>query len=136
MDVLRTQRETRLRMLEVLKRCETGVLYRRKGGPIIDNHRDLRKVVPNMGGVVGKGREDECPISYLRGMVSKKGEGMAGHHARYTLGVIDEASGVDPVVLDMMEKWASRLLIFGNPNPVPHNHFFRRMVREGNVVAV
>lgn len=53
----------------------------KRGGPLIVNHRDIRKVV---GG-------QECKISYLRGMVSEKGEGMAGHHAAYTLFVADEA---------------------------------------------
>lgn len=52
-----------------------------KGGPLIVNHRDIRKVVN------GK----ECKISYLRGMVSERGEGLAGHHAAATLCIIDEA---------------------------------------------
>ena len=30
----------------------------------------------------------------MRGMVSEKGEGMAGHHAQYTLAILDEASGM------------------------------------------
>jgi hypothetical protein len=52
-----------------------------EGGPLVVNHRDIRGVV------AGK----VCQISYLRGMVSERGEGMAGHHAKNTLAVIDEA---------------------------------------------
>jgi hypothetical protein len=93
------------------------------GGPLIVNHRDIRKVVNGV----------ECKVSYLRGMVSAKGEGMAGHHAPHTLAVIDEASGVDELVYTQMDTWARRKLIIGNPNPC--TNFFYRGVKEGDVVA-
>lgn len=93
------------------------------GGPLIVNHRDIRKMVG----------DQECAISYMRGMVSAKGEGMAGHHARYALGVIDEASGVDDVVYTQMDTWTKRKLIFGNPNPT--DNFFRKMDKEGDKPA-
>jgi hypothetical protein len=74
-----------------------------------------------------------CKISYLLGMVSQKGEGMAGHHARYTLGIIDEASGVDDLVYTQMDTWAKRKLIIGNPNPT--ENFFKKLVVGGDQEA-
>jgi hypothetical protein len=95
-----------------------------KGGPLIVHHRDIRKVNQTTG--------KECKISYLRGMVSEKGEGMAGHHAQATLAIIDEASGVDDVVYTQCATWAKRFLIFGNTNQC--ENFFRRMVEAGDVI--
>lgn len=97
----------------------------RQGGPLIVNHRDIRKV---MGGKM-------CTISYLRGMVSERGEGLAGHHAAWALGVIDEASGVDQQAYEAMQGWLKRLLVFGNPLPVAPEHFFRKACREGDLLA-
>ncbi|MEK0326756.1 MAG: hypothetical protein QQN63_13740, partial [Nitrosopumilus sp.] len=75
------------------------------GGPWLCNHHDIRKF-----------RNGElCKISYTRGMVSKKGEGMSGHHAPATLLVIDEASGVDELVYTSGDTWTARKLIIGNP---------------------
>lgn len=98
----------------------TEPLDYRKGGPLVLNHRDIRWDY-----------KKKCDISYIRGMVSEKGEGMAGHHADYTLGVIDEASGVDDLVYTQMETWAKVILIFGNPNPT--TNFFYRGVEAGDV---
>jgi len=95
-----------------------------EGGPLVVNHRDIRFVV---GGKV-------CQISYLRGMVSERGEGMAGHHARHTLGVIDEGSGVDDFVYTQMCTWAKKLLIFGNCNAC--SNFFFKAVEGGDILAV
>ncbi len=102
---------------------EEGFLDVRKGGPLIINHRDVKKLVD------GK----ECKISYLRGMVSEKGEGMAGHHAAHTLGIIDEASGLEDIVYTQMGTWARRILAIGNPNPC--QNFFRRAVKEGDLTV-
>ena len=100
-------------------------LTKDKGGPLVVKHRDIRKVVNGT----------QCPISYLRGMVSERGEGMAGHHAAWTLCVIDEASGVSNVVFTQAETWAKRFLIFGNPNsPSPGADFFYKLVKQGDVV--
>lgn len=96
-----------------------------KGGPLVVNHWDIRKVV--------KGQV--CPISYLRGMVSEKGEGLAGHHAAHTLCVTDEASGVDNVVYSMQQGWAKRFLAIGNPNPCPPGHYFFDAVAKGDLLA-
>ena len=96
-----------------------------KGGILIVNHHDVRKVVNGQ----------RCEISYLLGMVSEKGEGLAGHHAPYTLAVIDEASGVDDLAYRQMDTWARRKLIIGNPNPCPRNHFFRKACEAGDLAA-
>lgn len=93
------------------------------GGPLIIKHRDISKRVNGQ----------ECKISYLRGMVSEKGEGMAGHHAPMTLLIIDEASGVDDVVYTQAATWAKKMLIIGNPNPCAN--FFYRAVKEGDLLA-
>lgn len=90
-------------------------------GPLIINHRDIKKVVN------GK----ECKISYLRGMVSETGEGLAGHHADYTLLIVDEASGVANQVFTQGDTWAKRMLIIGNPNPT--ENYFKKWVKAGDV---
>lgn len=92
-----------------------------QGGPLIIKHRDIRKV--------RNGREDS--ISYLLGQVSEKGEGMAGHHARHTLFVGDEASGLDDLCYTQAATWAKRMLIFGNCNTC--DNFFRRGVEAGDL---
>lgn len=93
------------------------------GGPLIMNHRDIRKRVD---GAV-------CPISYFRGMVSEKGEGMAGHHAPFSMLVVDEASGVDDLIYERADTWSKRKLIIGNPYQT--TNFFYRGVKEGDLVA-
>lgn len=93
------------------------------GGPLAVNHRDIRWKWPG----------DECMISYLRGMVSEKGEGMAGHHAEETLVIVDEASGVDDLVYTQCDTWAKRKLLIGNP--MPTQNFFFKAVKAGDVVA-
>jgi hypothetical protein len=94
----------------------------KQGGHLLINFRDIRYVMPD--GTIN-------PISYLRGMVSKLGEGMAGHHAAYTLCAIDEASGVQDIVYDQARTWAKRILVIGNP--LPCQNFFYRAVRGGDI---
>lgn len=103
-----------------------GVLYRSKGGILVPKHRDISKLKPD--GTV-------CKISYLKGMVSERGEGMAGHHATHTFFVIDEASGVDPMVYERGTSWSKRRLIFGNPYPPQGgpNHFFQKAAEQGDL---
>lgn len=97
-----------------------------QGGPLLCNHLDIKKVVE------GK----VCPISYLRGMVSEKGEGLAGHHAEYTLFVADEASGIPDVSYERATTWAKRILVFGNAYPPgPGCRFFRDAVKRGDILA-
>jgi hypothetical protein len=99
-------------------------LSERSGGHLVMNHWDIHKLT-----VSG----ERCPISYLRGMVSAKGEGMAGHHAPWTVLVIDEASGVEDEVYKQGLGWSKRRLIFGNPNDC--SNFFRRAVDGGDILA-
>ena len=95
-----------------------------EGGPLVVNHHDIRKAV---------GAPENIAKSYLRGMVSARGEGMAGHHARYTLLIIDEASGVDDLVYTQGDTWAKKKLIIGNPNQC--NNFFFKGVKDGDLEA-
>ena len=97
-------------------------LLAKDGGPLIVNHREIKKV---HRGVVD-------PISYLLGMVSEKGEGMAGHHAAHTLLMIDEASGVDDLVYDQGRTWAKKVFMISNPNPC--SNFFYNAVKGGDVL--
>jgi hypothetical protein len=121
-------KDDHLRVLwgEISRFVQTGrhPLTHKTAGPLLVNHRDIRRVGPD-----GK----LCPVSYLRGMVSERGEGMAGHHAAHTLLVIDEASGVDDLVYTQGDTWARKKLIFGNPNPC--ENFFKRAVKGGDLPA-
>lgn len=99
-------------------------LTTKKGGPLLVNHLDIRMVMPD---------GSTNPISYLRGMVSALGEGMAGHHAAYTLATLDEASGIDDLVYDQVRTWAKRILVIGNP--LPTENFFKKAVKQGDIKA-
>jgi hypothetical protein len=94
-----------------------------RGGPLVVNHLHLRKVNPATG--------VECGISYCIGRVAAKGEGMAGHHAAYTLFVADEASGVDDESYRRSLTWSKRRLIIGNPYAT--NNFFQKGVEGGDL---
>lgn len=95
-------------------------LLSQNGGPLIYNHHEIRKIVD---GVPDK-------LSYVKGQVSKRGEGMSGHHAKWALAVIDEASGVEQIVYEMITAWAWKILIIGNCWPC--NNFFRTAVKGNN----
>lgn len=92
----------------------------RQGGPLLINHREIRRLGDK--------------FSYMIGMVSERPEGLAGHHAEYTLAVIDEASGVADSAYTQMGTWAKRMLIIGNPNPC-HN-FFRKAEKDGRAIRI
>lgn len=94
-------------------------------GPLSMNYQEIR---------YARERWSKNPLNYLVGRVSAKGEGMAGHHAAYTLGIIDEASGVDNLVYTQIGTWAKRILMIGNPNPCPVTHFFRDAVKKGTLL--
>jgi hypothetical protein len=87
-----------------ISRCKYP-LRAEDGGPLYCTDRKIRKVVNGQ----------MCDHSYIRGMVSAKPEGLAGHHAPRTLFVVDEASGSEDVVFDMGESWAAKQLYVGNP---------------------
>lgn len=81
------------------------------------------------------GVEDERNLrNYMKGQVSAKGEGMAGHHAMYTLGVVDEASGMDDEVYDRFRGWTKRRLLFGNPEACENR--FKEHYKAGDLLAV
>jgi len=92
------------------------------GGLLKVVHHEIRKVC---------GSDTAIEHSYIKGQVSKKGEGLSGHHAAHTLLVVDEASGVDQQVYDHGMEWAGKALIFGNPNPC--NNFFSKADEEGDL---
>ena len=100
-------------------------LSTKEGGSLYIKHRELRKLDET-----GK---RQCKISYCKGIVSETGEGLAGHHAPYTLFIVDEASGVKDVAYERTDSWAKRILILGNPYQC--SNFFYRMVKEGDLLA-
>ena len=94
-------------------------------GALIVNHHEIRR---------HNEMDSKNPLSYLKGQVSAKGEGLAGHHSETSLFVADEASGLDDLCYEMAQGWMKRALIFGNPNPC--QNFFRKMVDGGNIEDV
>jgi hypothetical protein len=96
-------------------------LETRRGGPLQITHRNIKKRV---NGKI-------CPISYVRGMVSEKAEGLAGHHAPYTLWVGDEASALDQVAYTQASTWAKRILLIGNCNEC--QNVFKEAAKTGNI---
>ena len=109
-------------LLRFIAECKYP-LRREDGGPLIVTHRDIRKF--------RKGKL--CPISYIRGMVSEKAEGLAGHHAESTLACVDEASGCMDEVYWQLTTWAKRLLVIGNPHST--GNFFQKGVTAGDILA-
>lgn len=108
--------------------CRFPLVYNKSvknPGPLRINHRDITKVDQKTGEV--------DRISYLRGMVSERGEGLAGHHAPYTLAVGDEASGIEDQSYMQFQGWAKRMLFIGNPNP--SQGFFYKNVKAGDLRA-
>jgi hypothetical protein len=94
-----------------------------KGGPLIVTHRNILK----------KRNGAKCPISYVRGMVSEKAEGLAGHHAEYTLWVGDEASALAQEAYTQSTTWAKRILAIGNCNET--SNFFKEAWKSGSILA-
>lgn len=85
-----------------------------QGGPVVMNHHEVR---------FAKEAAAKNPINYLKGMVSGSVEGLSGHHAAYTLLVMDEASGIDDAYYEAGQGWAKRMLMIGNPNPTANFYF-------------
>lgn len=94
-----------------------------EGGPLLLRDKFIKKKV---GGVLE-------PIGYLWGKVSEKGEGLAGHHAAYTLGVIDEASAMDDEVVEAMGGWTENFFLIGNPNECENE--YRRGCDGGDILS-
>ena len=95
-----------------------------KGGPLIMQHMEIRRASE---------REAKNPINYLVGMVSEKGEGLAGHHAEVTLVVVDEASSSEEQVYEHTQGWFKRLLGFGNAWDCAN--WWRKGVEAGDLVT-
>ena len=99
-------------------------LAAKDGGDYEINYQEIRR------------KEEQAsknPINYLVGRVSAKGEGLAGHHAEFSLLIGDEASGLDDEVYKMAQGWAKHMLFIGNPNPT--DNFFKRAVKAGDLLA-
>lgn len=125
-EVGRYIQEAKYPLLAVRKKDKMLGYSQKSGGPLWVNHRDIRKYV---GGRL-------CPISYIRGMVSERGEGLQGHHAENTLCVIDEGSAIEDQVYDMVTTWAKRILVIGNPLPPTGGaNFFYNAVKRGDIVS-
>ena len=99
-------------------------LTRDRGGPLKLNDLEVTKFMED-------GRAD--PKSYVKGLVSKEAEGMAGHHAPYTLVVGDEASSISDEFRRQCQGWAKRMLWIGNPNPC--QTFFQRDSEAGDLLV-
>ena len=102
-----------------LTSCRFPLLFEKgKGGCIIAIHQEFRF-------------SDEAwttrPVSYLRGRVGSPDndyKGLSGHHAAYTMALIDESAAVPHLVKDRCDEWASKIVMFGNCNHCAKKHFF------------
>lgn len=115
--------------------CRVPLEYK-KGGPLVVNHQELKRVVTLPDG--SKGLD---PISYVIGMVagSDSMAAMGGHHANpdtleeandgvwRTLFVADESSSVPTEYYETAKPWAARVLAIGNTWPC--NNFFKHAIK-------
>ncbi len=95
-----------------------------QGGPLRINAKEIRLLSE---------WESKNPLSFLRGQVSESEEGLAGHHADYTLAIGDESSGIADTVYKMFQGWAKHMLWIGNPNPC--GNFWRKAIKQGDIAA-
>lgn len=98
----------------------------RKGGPLLINHQNIRKIVNG----------EVCPLSYMIGMVASEQTeaAMQGHHIANTgdgiartLFIADECSSVPDSYWKLAGTWARRMLAIGNPWPC--ENFFKFAVK-------
>lgn len=103
-----------------------------KGGPLVVNHQDIRKLVNG----------EKCPLSYLTGLVASRDSiaAMQGHHIAKTgdkvprtLFVSDESSSVPDDYYKMASTWFNRALIIGNTWPC--DNYWKRGVQGGDLPA-
>lgn len=106
-------------------------------GPLVVNHREIRKVVDGV----------QCPVSYVLGMVAEDAEKFAGHHAPSTLIIGDECSGLWDEYRNKAMAWAGgggellpngcrtrkRMLWIGNC--YPSSGFWRQGIEAGDLLA-
>lgn len=100
--------------------------------PVATNHLLLRQPI---GNPIDENYVKKC---YLIGRVTKRAEGMLGHHLARTkdwlprtLAVFDEASGCSDEGYEASDTWAHRKLIIGNPRPC--TNFFIRYSKQGDL---
>ena len=81
------------------------------------------------------------PLSYLIGRVTRKGEGLLGHHIALgddgvprCMFLADEASGVDNEAWEKVDTWAHRKLAIGNPYPTT-NFFYKAVTKQKDIKA-
>lgn len=103
-----------------------------KGGPYILLQRsyEIREA--------GDKDSGENPINWVKGRVTRTGDkvvGMAGHHAAYTLGLGDEASGIEDEVKEQFDGWTKKQLWISNCNGRIDDNFFGRAVKAGDLAA-
>lgn len=92
-----------------------------RGGPLTVNNLEIRL----------KDEEDvKKPLNYLVGQVAQEDESMAGHHAAYTLFVVDEASSMWDAAYQQALGWARKRFLFGNTKPC--TNFYYKAVRGGD----
>jgi hypothetical protein len=108
--------------------CKRPLLHS-QGGMLVMVNKEIRRAAE---------AGSHNPYSYVRGLVAGEGmEGLAGHHADWAIGVMDEASGLDDLAYEKMQGWMKRLLAFGNPHIC--SNFWRNMIKqwelEGDVLA-
>lgn len=86
------------------------------GGPLITTHHEIKR---RYKGTIS-------PLCYVKGMVASTDTvaALQGHHAKYTLFVSDESSGVPDEYFKMANGWAKRKLIIGNTWDCA-NYFYR-----------
>lgn len=98
----------------------------KRGGPLVINQRHIRKLWAG----------EECPLSYIIGTVANDQtiESFQGHHIAQTgdgiprtMFIGDEASSLRNSMYDMVDTWANRKLIIGNPWPC--ENFFKHAVK-------
>ena len=108
--------------IERFLRTAKTPLLASQGGVLVRHHREIRKVWEDGELVQG---------SYMIGAVCREKEKMAGHHAKHTLCLGDEASAIDDEIYDAAQGWAKRMLWFGNPNQC--ENFYRKARRAGDI---
>lgn len=95
-----------------------------RGGALVVNHYEIRFAYE---------AKVKHPVNYMIGRVTEKIEGMAGHHAAYTLFVGDEASGIEDMYLDAAKGWAKKIFLFGNCEAC--ENYFKKAVEGGDILA-
>lgn len=96
-----------------------------KGGMLVVNFQEMRKVDESQA---------KNPLSYAVGQVAEgEMEGLAGHHAQFTLAVGDESSGLSDKAYDKFQGWAKHMLFFGNPNAC--ENFWKKNIEAGDLYS-